>query len=591
VKRPDFDREDNTVNESIDDIQRALDEDDDEELGGPTVLSSGEELDAPTPMPQQPRATPVPVRPTPQPMAVRPTPNPMAAPMRPTPNPVAAPVRPTPNPTARPSSIMTSAPVRPTPMPAQRTTPPPMQPQMQHAPRQTPPYGVQVARGTPAHVPAPMPPSPFEESSMGGYSDQFSGSFTEDDAATQLASAAYDDHVAQSLYANTPRPGAPSHPPYAQQPMYEQQQAFEPPSRPSMRHHTPVPQAADSPDVQARLARLQGLSLERPAVASAPSSSSRGGSKLPWVLLALVIIGGGAYHFYTVSKAEKNNDAKAAPIVPPTTGPSVTPSASTLLASGYIAAKAPITISATMSGRLQDVKVEAGDTITKGQVLALVADGNIRAELALAGAKVRDASRKRSRLAMLVKAQAATPADLDAAQGSVDVARGEYHVIEQKLEDTRIKSPINGTVLEVLAHPGESLTPGPNGATGGILKIADLSALIAEVDVAEAELKNVTVNQEAELSSEAQRGHTYKGVVREIAEQADRARGTVLVKVDIVGEIAQPSDEAPAPEGSGSGSGSAAPPKAPDPKKDKPVATGLRPGMAVQVRFIVKKTL
>jgi multidrug efflux pump subunit AcrA (membrane-fusion protein) len=560
VKRPDFDREDNTVSESVEDVQRALDEDD--ELGGPTVLSSPDALDLPTPQPRQAppsRATPMP--------PVRPTPS-IAAPAH-------VPTRPS-------TSIMTSAPVRP---PAVVTPPPAMTPQPVTSPRLTPPYGV-PARGTPAAMPMH---SPFEQSSMrydeSSFADagSFEQSFTEDDAQTQLASASYDDQVAKSLYAHTPRPGSQQH---IQQQQYLAQQhapyeppdAFQPPMRPSMQRMS-QPQMADNPEMQARLARLQGLSLERPAVAPSSSSSRGGSSKLPWILLAIVVVGGGAYHFYTVSKTEKS-DSKVAAAAPSQTstgaGPSM--SASSLLASGYINAKAPITMSATAAGRLKDVTVDAGDTITKGQLLAALDEGDIRAELGLASARVRAAKRQRARVAMLLKAQAATQSDLERAQSELEVANGEYGIVSQKLDKTKIKSPINGTVLEVLAHPGESLSPGPSG-TAAVLRIADLSELIAEVDVAEAELKNVYIGQDAEVTSEAQRGHTYKGLVREISEQADRARGTVLVKVDIEGEL--PDGTAPAPT---DGSGSAAPPK------EAPKNTGLKPGMAVQVRFIARKT-
>jgi multidrug resistance efflux pump len=165
---------------------------------------------------------------------------------------------------------------------------------------------------------------------------------------------------------------------------------------------------------------------------------------------------------------------------------------------------------------------------------------------------------------MLVKAQAATPADLERAVGQVEVAAAEMHVINQKLEQTRVRSPINGTVMEVLVRSGESLA----GEKHGILKIADLSALVAEVDVAEGELKNVYIGQQAELTTDSQRGRVYKGQVRDIAEQADRARGTVQVKLDILPEAAEPG-------GAGSAAGSA--------------AAGSGAGMAVQVKFIPRE--
>jgi multidrug efflux pump subunit AcrA (membrane-fusion protein) len=505
---------------------------------------------------------------------------------------------------------MTSAPVRP---PAVVTPPPAMTPQPVTSPRLTPPYGV-PARGTPAAMPMH---SPFEQSSMRYDDSSFEQSFTEDDAQTQLATASYDDQVAKSLYAHTPRPGSQQH---LQQQQFLQQQhapyeppdAFQPPMRPSMQRMS-QPQMADSPDMQARLARLQGLSLERPAVAPTSSSSRGGSSKLPWILLAIVVIGGGAYHFYTVGKTEKNDAKVAAPTQTPGAGPSM--SASSLLASGYVAAKAPITMSVTTAGRLKEVTVDTGDVIAKDQLLASLDDGEIRAEIGLASVKVKDAKRQLDRVRMLVRAQAATPADLERAVGAYEYATAEYGVARQRLDKTRIKSPINGTVLEVLAHAGESVTPGPSGSAD-VLRIADLSLLIAEVDVAEAELKSVYVEQETEVTSEAQRGHTYRGIVREISEQADRARGTVLVKVDIVGEQRPddgttpppaPTEEAPKPEEvkapppepkahRGKNKKDKEPPKeepppaAPEPPKEPPKTTGLKPGMAVQVRFIARKT-
>jgi multidrug efflux pump subunit AcrA (membrane-fusion protein) len=321
-------------------------------------------------------------------------------------------------------------------------------------------------------------------------------------------------------------------------------------------------------------------------------------------LLAIVVIGGGYYHVTTTSRDDdttQTEPAAAAPTAPTANKPS------SLLASGYIAAKTPILLSATVSGRVQEIKVDAGDTITKGQVVALMDEGAARADLALAGARVRDAKRLHQRTLMLVRAQAATPSDLERALGAIEVAGAEYRVKQQKLDELRIRSPINGTVLEVITRPGESVTVGNQAA--GILRVADLRALVAEVDVAEAELKNVRLGQAAEVISEARRDKPYKGVVREIAEQADRARGTILVKVDIIAEGPPPADPVkeppPAPKEPEK--------KKPDPRKGRrpakkvpaktpappapppaePVAepvkdpNQLRPGMAVQVRFIV----
>ena len=375
------------------------------------------------------------------------------------------------------------------------------------------------------------------------------------------------------------------------------------PSVPMMaRTASPTPSApVIDPELHARVA---SLSLDKgPDAATSAAGGRRGSSKLPWVLLLGVVAGGGLYH-YTTLRDLKQAPAPAAAAPAGSAKAAASAPTGSLLASGYIAAKTPIVISATASGRLQEVRVDSGDTLQKGQIIAVIDDTSIRAELGLAGARVRDAQRAYKRQRMLASAQAATPVDVERAMGAVEVAGAEYRVIQQKLDDMRIKSPINGTVLEVIAHPGETLTAGPS-QSAAILKIADLSALVAEVDVAEAELKNVRLNQAAEVTSEAQHNKRYRGIVREIAEQADRARGTVLVKVDIGALIEDESATPKAPPGSagsavgtagsaGSAAGSAgsagasAGSAAPAPGAGSAAEAVLKPGMAIQVRFLAQ---
>ena len=66
-----------------------------------------------------------------------------------------------------------------------------------------------------------------------------------------------------------------------------------------------------------------------------------------------------------------------------------------LLASGYIAAKTPIVLATTISGRLESMAVGEGDKVQKGQVVATISDAQIRAELGLQRARVYDAARAR----------------------------------------------------------------------------------------------------------------------------------------------------------------------------------------------------
>ncbi len=351
---------------------------------------------------------------------------------------------------------------------------------------------------------------------------------------------------------------------------------YQTPAPSSGMYPTPVPSpsgmypAAVDHGTQTKLASLAALSLDKGGNTGsyAPAPRSGGGSKLPWVLLAIAVVGGGYYVYSTGNK-------QAAPIAQPDTSGSaskVTASRSGFTAAGYLAAREPIVLSATTAGRLDRVTVKSGDRVKKGQLVAALADGQLRAELGRERAKVRDAQRALERTRKLVNAQAATRLDLDKAQGQVEIASADARVAEQRLKELQIYSPIDATVLEVLVRPGETIT----GQGAPVLRVADVSSLAAEVNIGENDYKQIYLGQECDVVSDSQRDKTYRGVVREIAQQADRARGTTLVKVDVeatpdsalrpnmaIQVRFKPREEAPAGPAPGGSGGSAAEPARP----------------------------
>jgi RND family efflux transporter MFP subunit len=300
----------------------------------------------------------------------------------------------------------------------------------------------------------------------------------------------------------------------------------------------PMPDTAmQQAEQSARLAALMSLSLDAAPPQLGPAVRQ---SKLPWFLLFFVVVGGTSYHLYTIktlsplvaSNADRARDGEPRPVRTEIARASVEPAA-TIIAAGYMAAREPITVGVTTSGRVRDVTVQSGSVVKKGQLMARLDTAQIEAQLALARARERDAARALARMKTLFNAQAATQVDLEKTEGLVDIARAERLVIAAQLQQSQIRAPINGTVLEVLAHAGEVLTPSANNTSVGVVKVADLSQLVAEVDVGESDIPRVRVGQRVELTTDAHADRKYEGEVREIAQQADRTRGTVQVKVAV----------------------------------------------------------
>ena len=107
---------------------------------------------------------------------------------------------------------------------------------------------------------------------------------------------------------------------------------------------------------------------------------------------------------------------------------------------------------------------------------------------------------------------------------------------EAQLENTIIRAPISGTVLERLIEKGEMVTTGyvsGRGAKSALVSIADLNQLEVELDINEADIPRVRLEQECVVSPESYPDRKYPASVREIAPEANRQKATIQVKVAI----------------------------------------------------------
>ncbi|MBX7245394.1 MAG: efflux RND transporter periplasmic adaptor subunit [Candidatus Sumerlaeaceae bacterium] len=127
---------------------------------------------------------------------------------------------------------------------------------------------------------------------------------------------------------------------------------------------------------------------------------------------------------------------------------------------------------------------------------------------------------------------------IEAAKANLEAAKAQYDVAEINVEDTIIRAPSDGTILEKLIEVGELVSPqnfgGTRGARTELLSLADLSDLQVEVDVNEADFGKVSMGQAAQVVLDAYPDKTYDAKIREIAPEANRQKATVQVKVKIL---------------------------------------------------------
>jgi HlyD family secretion protein len=246
-------------------------------------------------------------------------------------------------------------------------------------------------------------------------------------------------------------------------------------------------------------------------------------------------------------------DTNSAAASMPTTNSTVeTKSDSVLTVSGYIINRERIEISPRFLGLVKWIGVKKGDAVTNGQVIVLLDDTEYRARLAqaegqLANSKAMMAKDELTygrvhRLAETSIESKQSEDDarmvLEADRAAVKAAEGGADVARTYLDWCTIRSPINGVVLEKLVSPDELVMPqsfgGARGPSTALLAVADPKDLQVEIDVNEADLSKISLNQKCRVSPEAYPDKTYEGVVAEIAPEADRAKGTLQIKVQIL---------------------------------------------------------
>lgn len=89
------------------------------------------------------------------------------------------------------------------------------------------------------------------------------------------------------------------------------------------------------------------------------------------------------------------------------------------------------------------------------------------------------------------------------------------------LAKTTIRSPLTGVITKMNVEAGERAVPGTlNNPSATLMEIADLSIIEAEVEVDEADIVDLELNQKADVSVDALRGKVLEGIVTEIGNSA-----------------------------------------------------------------------
>ncbi len=288
---------------------------------------------------------------------------------------------------------------------------------------------------------------------------------------------------------------------------------------------------------------LKSLRIER----NDPATTKLGAS--PWVTagagLAALMIGAVAGWMLKPSAPA----AETAPISIDTATPvnSGAPSGG-LVASGYVVARRQATVAAEVTGRVIEVRIEEGQKVAKGDILAVLdsslaaADAkSARARAAAANATLAETKRVLDRTRALEKQGYSSNAALTDAQARYtsavatrDALTAEADRAGAQLDRYEIRAPFDGVIVNKSAQPGEIISPisaGGGFTRTGICTIVDMASLEIEVDVSEAYIAQVSEGQKVEAVLDAYPDLKLPASVIATIPSADRGKATVRVRI------------------------------------------------------------
>lgn len=209
-----------------------------------------------------------------------------------------------------------------------------------------------------------------------------------------------------------------------------------------------------------------------------------------------------------------------------------------------------------LAGRIEAVKVEVGDRVERGQLLAVIEHNSLvlaasqaKANRSVAAAAIEraeldvvTAERELGRVKELASRGAASQAELERSQATVDTAQAALRSARSQhrgakaaaglsadsLGDSRVLSPLAGTVTKREVHTGTRVTPASLA-----FEIQDIDELELQGAVTARDFARLHVGQEVTIRVDARPDETFTGTVRTMSPSLDPVtrRATIGVAV------------------------------------------------------------
>jgi membrane fusion protein (multidrug efflux system) len=197
-----------------------------------------------------------------------------------------------------------------------------------------------------------------------------------------------------------------------------------------------------------------------------------------------------------------------------------------VVSSAVVESEAAVDLLPEASGVVTSIRVEEGDAVHKGQVLAVIENPNLEATLERARAELERVEQTYGEMQRLREANAVSERELLDAHHALVTARTTFDEAQRMGANTRLVSPIDGHVATRYVKVGQLI-----GSATPAFQVVDLDQLRVVAMLPERDLAHIRVGQPAKLVPVYDEALEVPGEVLRLSPVVDSQTGTFRVTV------------------------------------------------------------
>lgn len=208
----------------------------------------------------------------------------------------------------------------------------------------------------------------------------------------------------------------------------------------------------------------------------------------------------------------------------------IVPHRPTLVMSGRTMADKKVAVSARANGVITELRVQRGDRVKKGDVIAVLSDEARDANVLQAKAKLSQKKREREVREQLIEKGTLPRLNLLDLEAQEKAAEAALAVAEAERDRSQVLAPWSGIVNAVPAELGQSMNAAAPGSSNEIAQLISLDPILAVVEVSERHLQGLMVGAPTRIKLVT--GETVEGKIRYISQSASETTRTYRVDIE-----------------------------------------------------------